>query len=48
MRYYLNLLIKHTIKKEIVGKKSYTLLQITVEGNAHFEDYKRAIREFLM
>lgn len=35
------------IKKQFVGKKSYTLLRITPEGKAHFEDYKRAMRDFL-
>ena len=36
-----------TIKKQFIGKKSYTVLRITSEGKAHFEDYKRAMREFL-
>ena len=36
-----------TIKKQFIGKKSYTLLQITPEGKAHFEDYKKAMRAFL-
>jgi len=36
-----------SIKKQFIGKKSYTLLRITAEGKAHFEDYKRAMQEFL-
>ena len=36
-----------TIKKQFIGKKSYTLLRITAEGKAHFEDYKRAMLDFL-
>jgi DNA-binding MarR family transcriptional regulator len=36
-----------TITKQFIGKKTYTLLRITTEGKAHFEDYKRAMREFL-
>ena len=36
-----------TIKKQFIGKKSYTLLRITAEGKSHFEDYKNAMRNFL-
>jgi hypothetical protein len=41
MRSYLSFLIKHTIKKEFIGKKSSTLLRTTAEGKAYFEDYKK-------
>jgi DNA-binding MarR family transcriptional regulator len=36
-----------TIKKQFIGKKSYTLLRITEAGKAHFENYKKAMRNFL-
>jgi DNA-binding MarR family transcriptional regulator len=36
-----------TIKKQFIGKKSYTLLRITSAGKTHFENYKKAMRNFL-
>ena len=35
------------VEKQFIGKKPYTLLQITEEGKKSFERYKRAILKFL-
>ncbi|MFW9913333.1 MAG: transcriptional regulator [Candidatus Thorarchaeota archaeon] len=35
------------IKKQFIGKKSYTLLRITSAGKTHFENYRNAMRNFL-
>lgn len=36
-----------TITKQFVGKKPYTILQITSEGIIQFEKYKNAMKYFL-
>jgi len=35
------------VEKQFIGKKPYTLLQISEEGKKSFERYKRAILNFL-
>lgn len=36
-----------SIKKQLIGKKNYSLLQITEEGKIRFEKYKETMRNFL-